>query len=550
LPSVWSDPAKVAEAYDYVQRISERLLSELTRALNDLHRIERSERFWRILLGAWLGWYTGALFDRFVTVRAAIDKYPKFKTIGLAPECFVVPFDTLEFSSLLCEDGYNLQFFSRILEFLGYDYPHERLEVVPAELERSEAQKAWRDAIARLFLGVLPTPALLWKGTYFGRRVEIELLWRLWSAAGPFASPRFRPNRCAPDPDRRGLLQQHLSGGSEFEILISRVLPLDLPLCFIEQFAAVARVAERSYPSRPKAIFSSTSWYYDEAFKYWAALAAAEGTVLMGTQHGANYGGPSRFFGEEHETKCVDRYYSWGWEATGHRCEIVPMPGTRLCRWKQLGPAPSMEAAVLFVLTCGPRYLVEFPYIPERFSEYLQWQQRFVRRLSPETMTNLRVRPHYLDYGWGIRSWWEQEFPGVELEDWSMTFPESLSRCRLYVCDHCSTTFGEALAADKPTILFWDPAVNELRPAAQPYYDQLRRAGILFDSPEGAAEAVSAVYDHVEQWWTQPEVQSARISFCERFARTSKTAVRDWAAELRTIARNGFMGHRSPGINK
>jgi len=77
----------------------------------------------------------------------------------------------------------------------------------------------------------------------------------------------------------------------------------------------------------------------------------------------------------------------------------------------------------------------------------------------------------------------------------------SLENCRLYVCDHLSTTFAEALAANKPTVLFCNPETNRLRLDAQPYFDLLRNSGILFDTPETAASAVAAVYGDVEAWW-------------------------------------------------
>ena len=52
-------------------------------------------------------------------------------------------------------------------------------------------------------------------------------------------------------------------------------------------------------------------------------------------------------------------------------------------------------------------------------------------------------------------------------------FFKSLSEKKLYVCDHFSTTYAEALAANVPTILFWNPEFNELRPETRLYFDLL-----------------------------------------------------------------------------
>ena len=126
--------------------------------------------------------------------------------------------------------------------------------------------------------------------------------------------------------------------------------------------------------------------------------------------------------------------------------------------------------------------------------------------------------------------------PNLEVETWDVPFQESLRSCRLYVCDHFSTTFAEALAANKPTILFWDPKANALRPEAQSFYDLLRAQGILFDTPEAAAVAVNRVYDDVEAWWNEPERQKALQLFCHQFARNTPDALALWQAEFAAVA--------------
>ena len=84
------------------------------------------------------------------------------------------------------------------------------------------------------------------------------------------------------------------------------------------------------------------------------------------------------------------------------------------------------------------------------------------------------------------------EFPDLAVEDWSTPFLQSLERCRVYVADHLETTYIEALAANKPTILFYDPAQYRIREEAKPYYDGLASAGILHTDPESAAATLDA----------------------------------------------------------
>jgi putative transferase (TIGR04331 family) len=237
---------------------------------------------------------------------------------------------------------------------------------------------------------------------------------------------------------------------------------------------------------------------------------------------------------ESHETSIVDHYYSWGWTVSGAG-KVKPMPAPKLCGRKMIG-ADNRKSGVLFVSTSFPRYLIQFPSLPSDFSEYLEWQQRFLLNLTADLRALMRVRFHYADFGWEISARITGKFPEIQKEDWAISFAESMENCRLYVCDHLSTTFVEALAADKPTIIFWNPISNMLRPEAIPYYEKLVHAGILFDSPEAAASALPAAYEDVEKWWGDESRKAARREFCSYFGRTSRYAIGEWATELRNIA--------------
>jgi putative transferase (TIGR04331 family) len=145
-------------------------------------------------------------------------------------------------------------------------------------------------------------------------------------------------------------------------------------------------------------------------------------------------------------------------------------------------------------------------------------------------------RPHCEDHGWNVAERIIDSAPDIQIESWDVPFKESMENCRLYVCDHLATTFAEALAANKPTILFCSPRTNPLRPAAQPYFDLLREGGILFDEPEAAAKAATVIYEDVEVWWNLPQRQEVVRIFCDRFARTSSDDIDLWSNELRRVS--------------
>ena len=83
-----------------------------------------------------------------------------------------------------------------------------------------------------------------------------------------------------------------------------------------------------------------------------------------------------------------------------------------------------------------------------------------------------------------------------------------------------------------PTILFWDPERWEARPEAEPYLGELRRVGMLWDTPEEAAAKLTEVYDDPLRWWGSDETQAVRRRFTDRYALARADWVECWARAL------------------
>ncbi|MDP9263656.1 MAG: LIC12162 family protein [Acidobacteriota bacterium] len=541
LPNPWADHEKSLRAAAAVDSLYTQYLDLLAPQLNSLHGIRGSARYWQVVIGPWLQVYLAVAYDRYTRAKEALRQYPGLTTIALNEDCFVIPADFTDFQDLVRDDAYNLQMFTRVFDFLGKTFPKRKFyrppTVSPPDAAPERRSKRAVAAVANLLVRLLPSAnAIVLKNTYFPWTTELGFFVRSMGAVRRITQRAPRFSRMPIDAEAREEIRRALPGTDDFHRFLKRVLPLDLPQSYVEGFAAIREFVKREYPGRPKAILTANALYEDESFKQWMAECADAGSILLGTPHGTCYGGFVTMRSEEHETAVADRYYSWGWERSEYRSQVVPMPAPRLLGRGAIGASNSKDG-VLWATTIDWRYVTEFPVFADRFAEYLAWQARFLGALGPEFLRRLRLRPHYQDFGWDLVQRLKDLRPELAIETWEAPFVRSLRNCRLYVCDHGATTYGEALALDKPTILFWSHLGNEMRPEAEPYYEELRRAGILYHSPEEAAAAVQAVYPDVEGWWNEPSRQEARRVFCDRFARTSSRAVQEWMAEFRRVQR-------------
>jgi putative transferase (TIGR04331 family) len=521
--------------YEYVQAFYERLLPQIGKTLNEIHGKSYSIRYWRIVLGLWLFHYIHVLYERYFSIKNAFEKYPDLTTILLDSQDFVVPRDTLDYVLLSVKDTYNLQIYSRIIIFLGKSFPTKRY---PCELpirSLARTKNVLKSLSAEIGCQFAKSAAVIGREPFIPRHIDkfhffMACRGQLWFD--------FRPEEQLPSLPSDFAMRKRLAGlkieNQEFEKLFLSTLPYEIPQIFMEGYKNFHKHALRMYPFKPKAIWSTTSWYWDETFKFWSGVRAEEGTKLVGMQHGGNYWMDKILPGEEHEMAICDKYYSWGWEDKIKN--IKPMPVTKYIGRKRLD-ADNHKKGVLYATFGYPRYFVRFSvFCSTDYQPYFQWQLRFMKALSPELKSLTRVRLFIDDYGWDCQERWKDFDSQVKLEDWKTRFSDSMKNCRLHVSDQLSSTFVDALAVGKPTILFWDRELFKVRLQTETYVDDLRQAGILYDSPEEAAAAVNRVYGDVESWWNDPQRQRAVKKFCRHFGRTSPMALSEWAQEIRLLA--------------
>jgi putative transferase (TIGR04331 family) len=536
MPCPWDDPDRFRQAYNYLNEVHERLLSCLTETMNGIHRTRHSERYWRILLGPWLMHYLQVLYDRYISLVEAYKKYPDLTTLGLSEECFVTPRDTRECITLLLEDPYNLQIITRILQKLGKAFPQKPQKISKSSGFDPSVVKNLKSRVLDFF-SRLPFPpigphTIISGDPNSSGLTDIKLSILARGKLKTIRTQSYQVPALPLDLQARDKLNKISLDNNEFESLLVDMLPLDMPQCFIESFELIKREAKKIVPVRPQAVFSAYMWYFFEVFKQIAAIYADEGALIVGSQHGGNYGSIKYLPAEDHELKITDRYYTWGWTRANSPARIVPFYAGKLSGRKSLHPNNKKDG-ILFAVDIVPRYLNRANYYSYAFSRYLEWQLRFIDAIDSKLRKKVRCRQLFEDYGWDIKERWNELCNDIMLEDFfSVPFLSSLENCRLFVCDHLGTTFLEALSANKPCVLFWDPKIYELRGEAVEYYKLLSEMEILFHDPQKAAHKVNAIYEDVESWWNQPERQRVVRLFCRRFARQGPDSIKAWANEF------------------
>jgi len=537
LPYHWDDRQRLFRDFQFLAGVYEQRLTALARQLNQLHGEARSLRYWRIIIGPWLRHFIEALYDRFLSIEAAIQCGKVTGTrIAQASATDWTPADFQTFLMWSLDDYWNQYLYGRIIVFR--DMPREEIVAavappfIPAHKEISNSASLLR-RIAGSLLSRVPNRLnrIVFVSSYLTRWDQAKLQIALGQIPYPL-SPQLTTTAERPVLEMR----RTLTGGpsaTPFEQLLGQLIPEQIPAAYVEGYGDLLQRSLAAFPRDPQVMFTANAVSGNEAFKFWAAYQCERGAKLCVSQHGGHNGIGLWSSFEDHEIKVSDRYFTWGWKTEAAGIPCVPLSAGPLIRAKRL-LKPRPEGQILWVAMSLPRYAYHMYSVPvgPQMLAYFDDQQRFANSVAPEVMDLLLLRLYPHDYGWDAASRLRDALPHLKTYQGRMPLIEQLNRSRLFVGTYNSTTYLETFVADYPTLIFWNPAHWELRADAQAAFDDLRRAGILYDTPEAAAAKANAIYRDPRQWWHQPLVQDAKDRFCARFARVRKDWLREWKTEL------------------
>jgi hypothetical protein len=305
--------------------------------------------------------------------------------------------------------------------------------------------------------------------------------------------------------------------------LVTQLARDTMPDSLREDFSRLDAEAKRQ-PYRRGRVHASSINIHDDQENIILAHAMLAGERIFAIQHGGAYGTAAILACAADLEYCHDTFITWGWtQQDDHAGRFLPLPSPLLARLEK-ARQPAGDA-IVFVGTMMLAFNPRIDYCADPL-EYRHWKRQFIAGLAPETRQRLRYRPYFASFSLNDGAWLRQSFPDLSIVEGDLY--EELKYCRLAVLDYPGTTLAEVLAANIPTICFWNSEQWLLAPSAQPLFDRLRRAGILFNRPEDAAAQLNVIGDNIESWWKDPERQGARAEWCHAFARADRNWFAQW----------------------
>jgi putative transferase (TIGR04331 family) len=546
-PYHWDDRQKLHNDYLYLQVLYEELLKELATQLNVAHHVDHSVRYWRIIIGPWLGYFIQMLFDRWAMLRQVVgDSEISGARVLRYSRNQLIPNDMAAFASMFVSDTWNESIYGQILDWIGV--PVEIVDVPNCASTGSASTARLARLLKRgLAQAVNHVSGVLCRDTeyffissYLSTKYEALLqarlgqLPKLWR---PVAVPVSTFDRAS-----RQWQISPIQNDDEFPALARALIPSHIPTAYVEGYHELVSLTENlPWPKQPKAIFTCNSYSSDDVFKAWAATKVESGTLLLIGQHGGNYGMASWGFTEDHQIAIADHFLTWGWSEPDKNT-ITPIGNFKGFGKKIVADKAGIALLVEMVMPRHAYHMYSVPVAAGQWLAYFEDQCRFVQALPAGLRDRLLVRIYPQDYGCAQRERWQVRFPGIHLDEGVQPMAALLKKTKIYISTYNATSYLESLSLNLPTIMFWNPNHWELRDSALPYFEKLKSVGIFHETPESAARQMTAVWSDVSGWWESAGVQSVRREFCEHYAHIPERPLDVMEKIFRNIANNKSAG--------
>lgn len=507
--------------------LTNHLLPGLVERLNAYHGTSHSVDFWRILIMPWLVELSQKVWVSFLRLQQVAERYGDraltVNTYHDKTEWHLE--DTVGFFTTMLRDyrfswWIDSEVVAAIKPATWRLQPTDPIDhpTPPVALEPPPAYAAGkiRGILRNLKyrLGYSDILGIRWSGLALA--VYANLLPKSPSRMHFHPDPDFHPEPFFPRP---------------FLDTLDRLIDATMPKSFLDGFPALAGIARR-LPYRPGRLRLGTLSHWNEKEKIIAAFAKEAGEKRVCFQHGGEYGMLKYNMGynELEGNLCI--FISWGWnynDPSGNY--ILPLPSPF---HGKIANCHRPQNDNLIVVGLPIRILlnrIHWWNLNNTPIRYCNETIHFLESLSAIVRRSVLFRPYVraandID----IRDIVSARFPNMRFLETSLH--DEMMKCRLLVHAAFGTTLNHAMAANVPSIVYLAPNLMVPREEAEPYFEPLRKCGIIHDSPEAAAAHINKIWGDVEGWWLSDEVQQARKIWSHQFARTDRFWWWQWIKAL------------------
>ncbi len=514
---------EIYDRYNFCEKIFNSLLRDLVIKLNSIHKIDYSQRSWDIIIGKWLREFIQISYKDYLQIDYALKNYNINKIYSIDYKNYDLAVDdTVSQSLAILNSEWVFSLCSKLLDYLNYkkeivnNLPQKSF-FVPLKNSRytqNKGKKLFFKIISLMRYFVNTNNYAVINKTYlpFINEKMLELKF--------FQIPLVWPEIEVKYKDRNQNLRSNIKFSMKnvidpFENFLRINLPNFLPTFVLENFQNIKKISNGNlYPKKPKFIFTSSSYAYDEVFKVYAANQIKNKIPYFIGQHGNSY------FNKIHcnylsELNYSDKFISWGVEK-----DPKVIKGFNFKTINHSKRSFNKNGKLVMLLnTVGNAshdlYTSDFDQ-----QKWIKTSIKIIQSLRPDIKKNtiLRLRSNYFNEYFGIKYVDFFKNLGVTVESGEKDVNKLFSQSRLSLFDYDSTGVSENYIYNIPT-LFIVPRdyLNCLTSEGERKYQMLLDNSLMFVDEKKLIEHINKHWSNITEWWMSEKNQKIIKEFNKDF---------------------------------
>ena len=200
---------------------------------------------------------------------------------------------------------------------------------------------------------------------------------------------------------------------------------------------------------------------------------------------------------------------TWGWD--GKFTKFIPM-----YIFKTAGVEGVYDKKGGLLLIEKPQFSRRVPWdVHNDFQNYFEDQKKFVSELNSEPMQKLTIRLSKSNTNIKLNeaSRWIEFNKSLKIDLGKTELKNLIAESRLVIHTYDTTGLLENFSQNIPTLFFWQNGFDHLRDSVKSDYQILVDSGLLYFSGQSAAHKVNEIWENVDEWWFQKNVQEAKNFF-------------------------------------
>jgi putative transferase (TIGR04331 family) len=522
----WSSVSKFQKDFKYINLIYELLIKQLSKKLNEVHNVNNSDQYWRIVVGPWLFDFISVLYDRWEVIKSFISKrnskYKKRICISASykKESFLYS-DYETFIHNVTTDHWNNYIFSELIKKYT-DIPLKNIsskEKYEPYTQKLNWKKNILNLINRLLGFLVKKRDIFIILPYF--KYYLNILLQLKFKQFPFLWETISLKTNKIDWNLRKWNEwAKLKNSSFFFSIIQDLIPLNIPKIYLEGYKnSILHSENLSWPTNPKFVFSSVSYINDDLFKIWLAKKKELKTKLIIGQHGGAMFLSKHHNIENHNKKIADKILTWGYSQKKNKKIIKGINFSSPIN----NVKPKTNGGILFINYNLPRYTenIDSVYKGPLALNYIEEKIIFFKNLNYVALSSVVINTKKIPTNY---KWFENlrfKDVGLELNFSNNTLSNDLKKSALCVTNLNATSFLHTFNINFPTIIFFNKL--QLRDSALLSFKKLNEAGVYFNNPIDAARQINNILPNIDVWWASKKVQSAVLEFTNKYTKRTES---------------------------